>query len=467
MLTPVEVARIARAAKLGATKAATGVKVRTAFGTNEQILEAMASAKEGGDLTLSALGRQTWSFLVPSRAWAANPPVTIALWHLNESAEDSSGNSNTLTLHNTSYVDAKFGKGLSLNGTNAYANCTLSGNEPIRRFLYLAAWVKPAGDGPIIDWPGIAKLYIDSSVLKADFDTETFTGPSITADSWQLCHAQFDSGIVWVGVDDLFTLSEAGFDYFDNPLRDIRIGYDGADYLSAIVDDVLIEADVRIVNDMIVRPKYPSMNDIGHWQFSEGYGLKAHPVGLVGAPIITLANTTWDDGYSGNCIVFDGSAYGTFQTSSQTADNLSIELIMQFSDASGCTLIDQQDGLNLEFTGTHFRTALNGVTNPNSDIAPFTPTLNMWYSITMTYDGSQKAIWVNGQKLGAIDATGTVNIPMNVIHIGETYGGSSRFQGKLDSLLITKHVARPYYRPVRRWLLGRQGFETKEDWVLL
>ena len=467
MLTPMEVARIAQAAKSGATKAAVGAKVSPVFLTNDRVLELIAGSREGGEVTLVALGRHTWSFIVPTAAGLSNDPVTVGLWHLNDSAADASANGNTLTLHNTSYVAAHFSNGLSFNGTTAYAECALESVEPIRQRLYVSAWVKPTSDGPIIDWPGIAKLYIDGGVLKADFGGETFTGPAVTNSTWQLCHAQFDTGDVWVGVNEIFTRDEATFQQFTSTARAIQVGYDDVDYLAAVVDEIRIQADSEVSEDIAIRPAYPGMGDIGQWRFNENYGRKAHPVGMANAPTITMVGNTWAAGYEGYCTVFGGSAYGTFPKTADTATKLSIELIMQFAAGTACTIIDQQDGINFAYTGTHFRAALNGVTNPASDIAPFTPTLDTWYTLSLTYDGVEKAVWLNGQKIGEAAATGTVNLSANAIHIAETYAGASRFNGKVDTLLIAKYVARPYYRPVRRWLIGRQGFAVTEDWVLL
>ena len=72
----------------------------------------------------------------------------VGSWHFNEgsgtSASDSSGNANRGTLTNgPTWVDGKFGKALSFDGSDDYVNMPNSGSLDIADAITLAAWVYP------------------------------------------------------------------------------------------------------------------------------------------------------------------------------------------------------------------------------------------------------------------------------------------------------------------------------------
>ena len=81
-----------------------------------------------------------------------DPKTIVGMWLFDEGngdvAKDSSGNGNDGTLKGPKWIDGKFGKALSFNGTSDYVN---AGNKPITdpggtNILSISAWVKRAKD---------------------------------------------------------------------------------------------------------------------------------------------------------------------------------------------------------------------------------------------------------------------------------------------------------------------------------
>lgn len=76
---------------------------------------------------------------------------------------------------------------------------------------------------------------------------------------------------------------------------------------------------------------------------------------------------------------------------------------------------------------------------------------NTWTKVTITYDGSNKRIYINNQQDKSIDATGSITYPAgnDPLRFGRIYGDGSagdddrRYQGMLDEIRISK-IARSF-----------------------
>jgi len=466
-----ELAQIATAALRGAGKSSTGLRVQISSATDtvEQLLEVISSLREGADIKAQFLHR-TYSFELPTIAYT--PTVqTIALWHCDDndgnSAVDSSENCNTLTLNNTTWTTGKFNHGLQFNGINSYGSASLTSLEPINKYLYAAIWANPNDDGPLITWPDVLKLYIQDGILYANIKDESFMGPAVGS-SWQLFHVQFFDGQVLLAVDEIFTLNATTFTDLSISNYDVTIGKDDTSYYNGDIDEIWLVADVVTQEDFHLREFEAHPSTLGYWTFDANYGTTLFHGGLLSLPL-TLTNCTWTTGYLGNAVIFDGTtSYASFTPMASSTNKLSIELICKFASVNGTqVLIDQENGINLYYNGLGFVAALNGVSNNNALIAPFIPKLDTWYDIVLTYDGSYKTIWLNGQKIGQVAAAGSANISANTVYVGCNHEHNNFFNGALDFLYVTKHLVRPYYRTINCWLIGAKGFERNADWVLL
>ena len=69
-------------------------------------------------------------------------PDLVGLWHFDDDALDSSGNNNDGTVYGASWVDGKFGKALSFDGSDDYVDCGT--NIVITTAITIEAWINPS-----------------------------------------------------------------------------------------------------------------------------------------------------------------------------------------------------------------------------------------------------------------------------------------------------------------------------------
>ena len=471
-LTPGLLNEIATKARQGRAAAVTGAQVKPERSTsNAEQLAAVANALTGPVQSRSSSLNRSWSFTLPTAAFVATD-YTVGLWHCNEgsggSAGDSSDNDNDLTLTDVAWTTGKFSNGLSFNGVSSVASATLSSTEPIRRFLYFAAWVNLTGGGPIFQWEDVLEVYQWEGSLMAQVGDQTYEGPAIPMGEWVLVHVQFFAGTVFIGVGDVIY----SFAHTDNqltiPAWEVTFGKRDTDYYDGLMDEMRLEANVEVQEDWGKRLYRAQESSVLYCTFDLGSGDIERHQDFFG-PTVALSNLTWQTGYLGSAARFNGTTgYAIFMPGAAlTPAELSIEMVVKFSSVAPCSLIDQTGGLNLSFTGTAIRAAIEGVSEADADIAAWVPEADTWYIITLVYTGSEKQFWVNGQKRGVIAATGTASIPATAIYLGRTVAGADYFAGDLDFLHIAACLLRPQVRPIHRWIAGAHGFGANEDWVVM
>lgn len=395
---------------------------------------------------------------------AATPREThIGVWHCNNAA-DSSDNGNTLSLTDVSYVtEKKFGThSMSFNGSTSKAACTLSSNEPITFYLFASAWGYE-GSGKIFDWPDIFEMEDDGSNLIVTIAGEALTGPSTSGLSgWNYYAAQFNSGTVYIQVNDIILKTPASETMLEPEDYDIELGNSYDSYL----DEFILDANITIQDDIPVYPQIGFPIDIVRYKFTEGFGATVHPVTFM-QPNMALTDRTWVTGYRGHAVEFNGSStYGSFPLLAEDTEQICIELMMQFGSNSAQTIIDQTSGLNLEYNGTGFVAAINGASNQSTQFTAWDPTLDTWYQITISYDGEYKYLWIDGNLYAKIASTGTISIPASTVYVGRTVAGAQYFDGIISSLSISRREIRPYKRVFSNFVLGTHGFDGKTEWVM-
>jgi Concanavalin A-like lectin/glucanases superfamily len=476
MLSPREIARIAQAAAEGGRKDSVGASVvADTVTTPIASLTSILNSINEGTIIVPINKNSTRSFITPV---VVNQPsvTTLALWHLDEgagaTAVDSSYNGNVLSLNNISWSTGNFNKCIVLNGTNAYATSSVSSEEVVRNYLYLSVWVNTTHDGTLINWDGVCRLYISSGVLYAEWTdgntVTTLTGPAAPSGAWFLAHTQFFDGAGYIGVNDIIYSASAGFSELKPSSYTIDFGKYSTNYFDGSLEEIFIDCDVQIEDDFQERTYQPHPKTIGYWAFDENFGSFANPSGFIGDRFI-LENCTWGTGWLGSAIVLNGStSYAYLDPSyAKTSAIISVELVVNFDTTGACVLLDQDSGINLSYTGSNFQAALQGVSNPTSGLGPFVPTIGEWYCINLIYDGSYKSIWINGQKVGEVAATGAFSYPVNRLFLGCDKNLSNFFGGKMDFLHISATIQRPYYRPIPQWLVGMYGFQKNSDWTIL
>ena len=472
---------IARAVREGRAKGAHGatVVVDTVFAKSSELVEIAEAASSVGD-TIPIADTRTWSIVKPTGPLGLSD-TTSALWRFNETsgvtATDISPNNNTLVLTG-SWVAGKFGNCLELNGSSQYGNVTFGSIEPLRNYLYVSCWVNldsVSGTRPIVKHADRLLLYVSAGELKADviIGGNTYTvssGLIITAGNWHFVTFQYLDGNVYLGVGDLVhkeTVAETTWPEYKTETM-FYVGYDGTNYYDGKIDELLVDANVRVRDDFPRIRNYSMQNDALFWPFSEGAGVMVGDGHLLGTTM-TLSGGIWTNGLVAEAVLFDGiNDYGSASPTAEifTGITLSIEVQIKFGADAVCPIITQANGLNLQYNGAGGIVAnIKGVTNPTSIVGTLTLEIDTWYNLAVVYDGVNKELWVNGQKYGEIACTGTAVMSAETMYIardGATYGNCT-----VDRVRIYRGRLKPYYRAVPYFGFGAYGFENQEEWVVL
>ena len=82
---------------------------------------------------------------------------------------------------------------------------------------------------------------------------------------------------------------------------------------------------------------------------------------------------------------------------------------------------------------------------PNFASVPYSPSLNTWYHLVGTYDGTNIELFVNGSSVGAAALTGDMNPGKGNIRIGKQSEAGGYFNGIIDETRISNIVRSAAY----------------------
>jgi len=482
MLDATVMSDLRRAVRDARNRGSFGARVVTddVFSTAGEIADIATRAATGGEII--PVGQlHTWSIMEPD-APLVTGMTPIAHYHFDETtgsaAADCSLNDNDLTVSGATWAEGKFGNCLSFDGSDDVATVTAVSQEPLRNYLYVSCWVNPSsltGTRPIVKLADRFVLYFDTGVLKADFiDGETTYTVNSTmiapTGSWVFVTFQYIDGQILFGLDDLVyrgTIAAVRYaEEYPASGKALTVGSDGSDFFAGLLDELLVDANVRVMDDWPAANPLTSINDVIYWPFMEGTGNSVFDGKLLGTTL-TLSGGTWTDGRIRHGVSFDGvSDYAdcTPVAESFSGVTLSIQVGIKFGAVAACPIITQDGGLNLAIDGSgNITAALGGVSSPASTLGNLTVDTDDWYNLTLVYDGSWKEIWVNGQKIGQVSATGTATMPAETLYLardGETYGNCI-----IDKVRIYRGRLMPYRRTVPLFMAGLHGFAPDQDWV--
>ena len=483
LLPPNLVSDLRRAVKDGRAVSTFGGLVMTdqVFANTGDLLGMIDEAPSGADTT--ALSRyMTYSVVIPTEPFIRTE-TCVGHWHMDASSStppvtlDETSNDNDLLLGNCTLASGgKWSNCLSLNGTTAVASVTISSTEPIGKFLFVGFWIKPTtliGTSPLVYLDDAFLLYAEDTGLKlsvTDGVTPEIIVPSLTltAGVWQYVSFQFNAGTIFISVGDLVYKTTSTLTTFAAHGTALQVGNNLGDYYDGLLDELLIDANVRIEDDWPVVTDFAGANDVIFWSCNENSGTTMSPAGFLGITA-TKHGGTWVAGYRDYAIQFNGTtdyADATPVAETFSDDALSIEIGVRFDVDAACQIISQISGLNLEYTGTHIRANINGVSAGATDIAPLTVDTNTWYNIAVVYNGSKKQCWVNGQKYGEIDATGTASMTANTLYLARNVAGDSFGACSIDFVRIYRAIRKPYYRDIPLFCIGQHGLGVKEEWMV-
>ena len=481
MLPATVISDLIKGIREGRSKGTYGAKVSpdTVFSTAAELSDIATRASQGGQLTPIAQ-KHTWSMVVPDTALPTRV-TEIAHYRFDETsgstATDASYNGNDLTVSGAVWAEGKFGNCLSFDGTDDFASDTATSQEPLKNYLYIAVWVNPTsvtGNRPIVALADRFVVYIDAGVLKVglidDGNTTTInSGLNIATDSWQHIAFQFDNGNVLLGIDGLVHRETIALTTYTEefPVEglSLTVGKNESSFFAGKLDDLVIDANMRVQDDAPSAFYMMSLNDALFWPFMENSGQFVHDTKMLGTTLM-LTGGTWTNGRIRYGVSFDGvDDYGEANPTAESFVNqtLSVEVIIKFLSTATCPILTQASGINLSIDSAgNIVAALGGVSNPATVLGNLTVVPDEWYILTVVYDGSQKELWVNGQKIGQVSATGTATLsssPLYLCRSGSVYGHCV-----VDRVRIYRGKLMPYYRSISYFQPGEEGFSPERDW---
>lgn len=428
--------------------------------------------------------------LLASPAFAQAENVQ-ALWHLDNSIYDTSGHGHDLTTSGTSWaMPAKFEQGLTFNGS-AYAYTTdPDGANNLDGFtgLTLEAWVNPTaldtiqiimlkGDeaGPTFSYVlGLLGPYPAFAVQGTSDSAAAFSSIPLEVGKWTHLVGTWDGSTVKIYIDGTedtnVDVEGATSDMVDNATPVVL----GGDYDSSVPEYIPALAgtldEVRIWSRAQTPEEVMSSAQAGVravWHFDEtavnsdtttpdssGYDNTAT---LEGEAVVATPTPGIDTSF-GQALTLDG-VNDYVEVPNSNSLNFFNQITMDawiYPTAAG----QQYTGIVSKGNVGNFAESYdlflypsgvmgflvnsNGTSGGRKLIQGSTPlSLNTWYHVAGTYDGTQVCVFVNGVSDGcaAAGAPFTINPTDDPVLIGESYRdgtsiGDTFFAGKIDEVHV-------------------------------
>ena len=421
----------------------------------------------------------------------------IAYWRLDKGAGttgyDDTTNSNDLAISGASWTTSgKFGNALSFDGANDVATSSNSTSINIQGNLSISAWVKATNfatttqqwivhkDSGTAGYAFGFGTTANTMALKIDgTNYESDTTFSLSNSTWHHFGATLSGtstifyldGKVLGGVVDA-TNGPPG----DSSAQILRLGSDGSNYFSGVLDEIMIYNYARTAGE--IRVDYnqgmavmlggdgtSATSSIALWHIDEGQGGTIYDDSTNSNDGTVSASSTmnnWTSGKYGNAIDFDGT--NDYITVSDST-SLSITSDLSLSAWIRPDVVDKEQtilGKWDETTGTDdrsYRLWLDSSNNLNFSVSTdgaavvtqtdtnITFSAGTWYHIEGVYDdaGTMK-IYIKG----AIQNTKSSGVPVSVddnasnLYIGgkENTAGSvdTKFDGIIDDVRVYNYA---------------------------
>lgn len=426
----------------------------------------LESIRDGHGQPIEMANVRNWSVTIPTAVFSSDIR-TCGLWHLDGDADDASDRMNDGTVAGVySWGAGHFSQALLL--TNARLTVPHDTTLNVGKHMTFRAWVYiSAVPGTIAERDGW-RLWVDAaSRLNFTVGVETVRSTAtITADTWTHVLAQFGNSELWVAVGDVVRRQATTITEIADADAALYIGNNAANNspLQGGIDEVWFVDQVRFWSDACRKRAHSAVLDAAVYNLEENTGSTAYNSRL-GQATLGLSGTAWATGYTGYGLEFNGiSSWAVAELATFTQDTVSVGGWFKFdSDTGTQVLFDQAAGVGMRYSGTHIKLPFVGITNLNSNVAKWSPTTGTWYEIYGSFDGTVKAVWIDGQKWGELAATGTPAITGD-LYVGVSTGLANYFDGVADDLVVARYVKRPYRRPVPFFVCYQRGLRFWEDW---
>lgn len=418
-------------------------------------------------------------------------------------ANDTSGNANngTITAGTGSFTTGKYGKGYNFDNASTVVNTGSGSTLDALPAVTAEAWIKPAGLGensagfilaknvgttPSSGW--ILQLGASNALtFTVDGSTDlvrTTATNAFTTNAWSHIAVTWDGVIttassvhIYVnGVEASYATTTNGASRVSDASSTLYIGNDstGAATFNGVIDDVKVynyqRTQKQIVQDM--NAGHPAVGSpvgsaLGYWKFDEGAdntcsggandacnsGSGGSSLDGAGTGFSSPATTTsgWtQSGKFGRALLYDG-----------TDDRISITDSAAISPTTAITLsawvkvsVADDNGIFGKYvSGSNRRSYLLGITgnkpyfvltsdgtNGASLTGNTTISLNTWYHIAATYDGSNMTLYVNGKYDGSKAYANGIYDSTDPLLIGDGDAGSWYFNGAIDEAKLYNYA---------------------------
>ena len=166
---------------------------------------------------------------------------------------------------------------------------------------------------------------------------------------------------------------------------------------------------------------------------------------------LSLSGPSWSSGKTGNALLFNGTGFADAADSNSlniTSNELTLEAWVNPTTLSGDTHIVSKIVQAGQHNSPFFAYSLHVV---SGNVPRFWVTMggaghtvqssvgltvNAWYHIAGTYDGSTMNIYVNGQLVGSASASGNINGYTGPLRLAANGSGGEVWNGKIDDVRV-------------------------------
>ncbi|MES2352848.1 MAG: LamG-like jellyroll fold domain-containing protein [Pseudomonadota bacterium] len=391
-------------------------------------------------------------------------------------ASDRSGKSNTGSISGATWVNGRFGKALSFNGTNSRVNVSDSSSLDLSAGMTIEAWVYPtatmSGWRDIVtkERSGGASYYLYANSDKnqpangifTSAENTLYAGTQIPVNAWTHLTATYDGGTQRLYVNGVQVASRSQTGAIQSSTSPLRIGGNAiwGEYFQGLIDEVRIynralsvseiQSDMSTAIGLASTPPptpTPSTKPglVAAYSFDEGAGTTASDRSGH-SNTGTVSGATWVNGRFGKALSFNGTNSRVNINDSASLDlsaGMTIEAwVYPTATMSGWRdIVMKERGSGVSYylyANSDKNQPANGVFTSAEDTLYGSTQIpvNAWTHLTATYDGNTQRLYVNGVQVASRSQTGAIQSSTSPLRIGGNAIWGEYFQGLIDEVRI-------------------------------